>query len=123
MLFPEFDREVADIVVGGGGGLAVVVDDGGVDLLLAADEGEKTHFLVVFDGRFARYPKHRAHVELVLVDTAARRPSSSVTALSTASALFPPPSAARTTRRPTVSATVSPSATCVPSSGVHGLSA
>ncbi len=54
MLFPEFDGEVTDIVVGGGGGLAVLVDDGGAETFLAADEGEKPHLLVVFDGRFAR---------------------------------------------------------------------
>lgn len=54
LLFPEFDGEVADIVVGGGGGLAVLVDDGGAETFLAADEGEKPHLLVVFDGRFAR---------------------------------------------------------------------
>ena len=41
MLFPEFDGEVTDIVVGGGGGLAVLVDDGGAETFLAADEGEK----------------------------------------------------------------------------------
>lgn len=54
VLFPELDGEVTDIVVGGGGGLAVLVDDGGAETFLAADEGEKPHLLVVFDGRFAR---------------------------------------------------------------------